>query len=370
MIHILPLLRELQPILKENSPQTIAIGIALFVGFFLVLIIGARVSGAGANETGKPSKPVKFRKSTFRKRAAAIGLTKTQVNTLENFMENYTVRDPYALLTNSSQLNLILKKALADIDSQVSSPAVKEAQRSTIYGIKQVVERAKHGPSGIRGTRQIGTGQNITINPESGGRYPSMIVGNLRDMLAAQVPREENGSEIRWKRGTKVGVFFWKANGQGYSFTTKVTGYNTVKATPCVLLQHSNSVKQAHQRKYRRKNLDRPAYFYPVRIITVGTGRNQQKKAFIESKNGALGTILDISAGGCAVKSSYPLSKGQLIKIEFETSKKKQVAAFGKVRNLTRVPPVGGVMNIMFTRVSRKHLNTINAFIYELEKTT
>jgi len=366
---LLPLLKELQPILKENSPRTIAIGASLFAAFFLLLLVGGKIFGKGQAETGKPSKPAKFRKSTFRKRAAAIGLTKTQINTLENFMENYTVRSPYALLTNSSQLDLILKKALADIDSQVSSPEVKESQRATIYGIKQAVERAVRGPSKIGGSRQIGTGQNLTLNPESGGRFSSMVVSNLRDMIAAHIPTNDGGSEIRWKRGTKVNVFFWKTNGQGYSFNSKVMGYNTIKGAPCVLLQHSNSVQQAHQRRYRRKSLERPSYFYPVRVMTLGTGKNQQKKAFVETKNGALGTILDISAGGCAIKTNYPLLKGQLIKVEFETSRKKQVAAFGKVRNLTRVQPVGGIMNIMFTRLSKRNLNAINAFIYELEKT-
>ncbi|MBN2050831.1 MAG: PilZ domain-containing protein [Spirochaetales bacterium] len=363
-----PVLLQLQPMIKAVDSKTIVLGIVLFAGFFLVLIIAGRVSGGKKDQSGQEAKPMRFRKSTFRKKATAIGLSKIQISTLENFMENYTVRQPYALLKNSSQLDLILKKALADIDNQVSSPDVKESQRSTIYGIKQVVERQRQGRSSLSGSKQISINQSLMLSPESGGRFPSTVVGNLRDMLAVQIPRNEGLQEIRWKRGTKLNVFFWKSNGQSYSFLTKVAGYNALKGTTCLLLQHSNAVKQAHQRRYRRKTLERPTYFYPVRILTMGTGRKQEKKAFVETKNGALGTILDISAGGCAVKTSYPLLKGSLIKVEFETEKQKSVAAFGKVKNMTRAQPVGGIMNIMFTRLSRKNLNTINAYIYELEK--
>ncbi|MCK5201648.1 MAG: PilZ domain-containing protein, partial [Spirochaetales bacterium] len=172
---------------------------------------------------------------------------------------------------------------------------------------------------------------------------------------------------IRWKKWTKVQVFFWKHNGQGYSFSSKVSGYNNIRGVPSLFLQHSRSIQQAQQRKYRRKPLGRPAYFYPIRIITSGFGRNQKRKAVVDTSAGILGTIIEISAGGCSMRASYPLGAGELLKIEFEASDGEKIIVFGKNKSIKRIKPMGAVMHIMFTKVSQKNINSINSYIYDLE---
>ena len=56
---------------------------------------------------------------------------------------------------------------------------------------------------------------------------------------------------------------------------------------------------------------------------------------------------------------------GGLIKIDFETNRGVPVTSYGKVVGMRREEIMGYIMNIMFTRVSRKNLNSINAFVYE-----
>lgn len=68
------------------------------------------------------------------------------------------------------------------------------------------------------------------------------------------------------------------------------------------------------------------------------------------------------------MRSSYPLNRGELLKIEFETEKRQKVTVFGKVMGMTKSYPTGGIMHIMFTRVSRSHMNRINSFIYSFEQ--
>jgi hypothetical protein len=106
-----------------------------------------------------------------------------------------------------------------------------------------------------------------------------------------------------------------------------------------------------------------------VRILTLGSGREKARKAFVETKRGALGTVLEISAGGCSIHTNRPLTKGSLVKIDFETERKVSVSSFGKVVNL-RKEPAASIMHIMFTRVSRKNLNRINNYIYEYGQTS
>jgi hypothetical protein len=42
------------------------------------------------------------------------------------------------------------------------------------------------------------------------------------------------------------------------------------------------------------------------------------------------------------------------------------VAVYGKVKNVRKAEPMGGVMHVMFTRISSKNLNRINSFVYDI----
>lgn len=270
-----------------------------------------------------------------------------------------------SIFSSTQALDILLTKAITEIKAQTQSDAVKDAHINTIYRIKQAVETQSGSRQSVQSSNQLRVGQEISITAENQARYTSHVTGKLKNVLAAAIPVDETGNQIRWKKWTPVEVFFTRGAGKGFAFQTKVFGYNAVKGTNSVLLQHSNAVSAAAQRKFRRKELDRPAYFYAIQVMTVGTGKNAKKQAVPQTK-GALGTMLDISAGGCAVKTTFPLPPGSLIKLEFETERRRQVAVYGKVKNVRKAEPMGGVMHVMFTRISSKNLNRINSFVYDI----
>jgi len=294
-----------------------------------------------------------------------MGMTKVQVNTLENMIARHPIANPNLLFINPASLDRLLKQGMDDIDNQVSSDKVKESQKLTLFRIKQAVERNGQKRTPLKATRDLKPGQQMVLTPAGKTKYTSRIISNLKDAIGVETPLDAAGVQTRWKKGMEVNAYFWRANGQGFSFSTKVLGYTKIRNTMCVLLRHSNNVKESQQRRFRRKELDRPTYFYPVRIIKSGIGKNQVKKAFVETQNGSLGTILEVSAGGCSIKTNYPLAKGQLVKVEFETSRGQAVKSFGKVVNFRKGVPMGGTMHIQFTRMSQGHLNNINSYIYQ-----
>ncbi len=348
---------------SADSATIVVAGVLIGVLFVLLIVVGiitnkrAAMKKAGGNGS--------FRKGTFKRRATRMGLSKIHLRALEFVIDRYKVRNPYALLTNSAQLDSYLKKAIQGIDDQVSSDQAKEAQKLTLYRVKQIIERNSQRSTGYNTTRQLQTNQGITLSAESGIRFQSRIVSVLRDGIAVEVPFDNTGSQVRWKKWSPVTVYFWKSNGEGYSFGSKVTGYNTLKGVTAVFMQHSNKIIKSKQRKYRRRELDRPCYFYPVRILTTGSGKNQIKKAFVETKRGSLGTVIEVSAGGCSIRATRGLAGGALIKVDFETSRGNPVSSYGKVINTQKTGAEGQTMHIMFTKVSRGNLNNINAFVYD-----
>jgi len=351
-------------LVQSADRSTMIVAAILVGGLFIGLIVVGIITNKRA-ATKKSGGNGKFRKGSFKRRATRLGLSKTQIRALEFVIDRYKVRNPYALLSNSPQLDMYLKKAIQGIDDQVSSEQAKEAQKLTLYRVKQIVERNSQRSSNYNSTKQLQINQKIALTPDDGSRYKSRVLSILRDGVAVEVPIDETGTQIRWRKWSPVTVFFWKQNGEGYSFKSKVTGYNMLKGSPAAFIQHSSRIVKAKQRKYRRRELDRPCYFYPVRVITAGSGKNQTKKAFVENKRGALGTVIEVSAGGCSIRATRALQAGALIKVDFETFRGSPVSSYGKVVNTQKGGIEGQIMHIMFTRLSRRNLNHINAFVYD-----
>ena len=354
---------------KENDPTTVYVFLGIFVAFILFLVIASQASGrsGGGGYSPENTKRIgRFSKGAFRRRARGLGLSRYQIRTLEILYRQFRIPNPMVLLTSSKQMDVLLKRAIMSLEALNSSEAVKESQKLTLFRIKQIIERNSQKKTIYSGTSQLKSGLTIALTPEGGGRYQSRIISVLRDSLALSIPYTGAGKEMRWKRGTKLKVFFWKPNGQGYSFYTKVSGYSSIRGIPSVLTSHSHAIVQAQQRRFRRKNIDRPAYFYPVRILSEGVGKSAQKKAFVDSGRHTLSTIIDVSGGGCSIRTAHPLGENELIKVEFETDQGSLVSFFGKVKHMRRVRPYGGIMHIMFTRISKRNLNRINSFVYDI----
>ncbi len=340
---------------------------AVLIGVFLLILLFAGLS-SNRRKSRDGGGPQKYRRGVFRKRASRLGLNKTHIHTLEYIRKHFNVKKPYNLLTSSSYLDFYLNKAINEIDNQSLDEEVKEGRKLTLYRIKQIIERNSSKSSAYQSTKQLQTSQPVSLSVEGEQRYSSRVLGVLKDGVAVQVPSSNRGNQVRWKKWSPVQVFFWKQNGEGFSFSSKVVGYNQFRGTPSVLLQHSNSIRSAKQRRFRRKEIETPCYVYPVRVLTSGRGRNQQKKAYVDTKKRTLCTTLEVSAGGCSIRGSSALKKGTLVKVEFEAQRGNSITPYGKIVNSRKEKAMSYVMHVMFTRVSKKNLNRINAFVYELGK--
>jgi hypothetical protein len=112
----------------------------------------------------------------------------------------------------------------------------------------------------------------------------------------------------------------------------------------------------------------RPCFYYPIKIVETGQGRKVERKASVEKNMRTLGTVVDLSAGGCAIQALNPFDKGKLTMVEFDIDRKAPIRAFGKVLHVHRQKGRGGVMHIKFTRVTRQYLNRISEFVYDFSR--
>ena len=344
-----------------SDPKQNFIFLGVMFGTMLLLIIGNKLSGGTQNNSKK------YSKRAFRREAARIGLSKKQTQLLESFIKIYHVTKPFALLSNTRTLNNTLGQALRDINHMEAPPSIVEERKLNIYRIKQRIERVFAESNDLSNTKKLKLSQPVTFKMPNGNRYSSVVTANLKEFYCARIPLNKNGTEIRWNKGSRIDVLIWGSDGEEYSFTTKVLGYNSVKGITSVFLQHSNKISRSYQRKFRRKSIKRPCYFFPIQIRISGTGKRERKEAVVLKNQGRMGTLIDLSAGGCAIQTTKPLNKGELIKISFEPTKGNPVITYGKIVDLRTQSRIYTSVHIMFTRASSKNLNRINEYVYDFE---
>jgi hypothetical protein len=130
-------------------------------------------------------------------------------------------------------------------------------------------------------------------------------------------------------------------------------------------VHHAKTLRREQQRRYRRSPIHRPCFFYPVMVVESGRGRRGQRRAVVQTARRLVGNLADISAGGCSVNTLYPLKAGSLCKIEFELNRRQRLSVFGKVRTVRKSGLRGGMMHVMFTRLSTSFLNQIYLYVYD-----
>jgi c-di-GMP-binding flagellar brake protein YcgR len=338
---------------------------ALWVGVVigaiaLLILVGALVSRARRART--PEEMQRYSRHLFRRTAKSLGLTSPQCDTLERLVAAVKVRQPFLVFSSPSLLDDVLRRGLYSIDAnREAGEEEREARKAIIFGIKQAIERNARRGSVLRSTHLVKPGQVLAVGPEGGSKFQSRVVSNMRDFMTILAPAADGG---RWPRGTPVDIYFWREGDAGYTFRSKVLGYDNIKGSACVLVQHSKALRKEQRRKAKRKELMRACFYYPVRLAEEGG----QRRAVIEQTLRALGTVVDLSTGGCAIQTLSPFEPGRLVMVEFDIERKTPIRAFGKVKGVRRTGPRGGVMHVMYTRVTRQYLNRICEFVYDFSK--
>ncbi|UCF96421.1 MAG: PilZ domain-containing protein [Spirochaetaceae bacterium] len=351
--------------LASPDSRTIMIFLASAAGFIGIIILGGIISRR-RNRHLDPVQRRKYGRYVFQRMARNIGLQRHHIEILEYLIRVCGVRQPFLIFSNSGLLDDILKKGIYALHQNTKLKEEERERRLTyIFQIKQIIERNARRGIGVRSTIMMRPGQSITITTETGRQYSTRVVSNLKDMVAIAAVNDDAGSQIRWPRGTRLKINFWRESDSGYAFESKVLGYDKVRGTLCVLLHHAKTLKKEQQRKYRRSPIHRPCFFFPVLVVESGTGRRAEKKAVVQTTRRFLGNLVDISAGGCSVNSLYPLKTGSLCKIEFELARRQRITVFGKVKRIRKTGLRSGIMHIMFTKLSSRFLNQIYLYVYD-----
>ena len=243
--------------------------------------------------------------------------------------------------------------------------SVIEGRKLAIYRIQQQIDRHSADAHSITTTKKLRLGQNVTLQQENDNRFLSNVTANLKDFFCAQAPASYGGKLAKARKGTKMIVFIWGVDDEEWAFESRILGYTTVKRVPSVILQHASRVNYAVQRKYKRRVISEPCSFCPVHTIETKIGRKTIRKAEVKTNLLQVGTIINLSTGGCALVSSKNSLENELIKITIEPLHGESIAVYGKIVQNRTYSPYKTILHIVFTRMSNENVIKINKHVYD-----
>jgi hypothetical protein len=351
---------------KEDDPAA-GIVVGSILGAIILIsviyhLLHRRISPAGTSRGGSsPVSPRRFNAFTLRRISSAYGLDKEQTRLLEFVFRNDSVGDPERVMRNPALLDRHFKRTYKTIERSADTEEEIQQRMSRLFSLRNIIEAAPVN----QGTLATGQIAENTAAVFSTGKdsYPVRVISARGDSVVVETPRNALGTPVQISRGSRVSLSFFTKSSKGFSFDSRVLGIINTSKGPGLQLAHSGKAKALAQRRYRRKEIRSGCVFFFVYVDNVREGRKKVAKLMVDSRRFA-GTILDISIGGCSMKTSAPVQVGSRLKIDIDYSDDSMISVLGQVLRSNRSGALGTIIHIKFLKVPRRAFNSINALVF------
>jgi c-di-GMP-binding flagellar brake protein YcgR len=336
------------------------IGVVVVVIILIVINVVKKkynVPALTGASTAAPA-PRRFSGFTLHRLAGDIGLNRDQTKMLDFVFKTGGVVDLEQTLNSSALLDQYFKRAYRAIERGSDNEENAQERLSVLFSTRNVLESSSDGGN-ISSTRQVPDNSSAVLSVE-GQSYPVRVRSAKGEHLVVECPKTAMGSPIKPARGSKVTLSFFTKSNRGFSFESRILEYADSKNEPVVHLLHSSQIKRLSQRRFRRRQMVVASTFY---LVYLEQGKGGGKKMVVDKRR-LTGNILDISLGGCSIKTNAPVNSGTRLKIEFTQGTKTAVAALGQVLRTNRSGATT-IMHVKFLKIPRRSMNAINAFVYE-----
>ena len=333
-----------------------AISIAILVVILVIFnVVRNRFKPRAGGYSPSSSGPRLFSSFSLHRLTGNLGLNRDQLKMLDFVLKSGGINDPERFLNSPSMLDRHFKRAYRLIER--SSPNTEDLNErlSVLFSTRNIIE-SNIKDFAATSTRQIPEKVPAVLTIEK-KNYPVQVISSRGDTLVVENPQKSAGVLLRPPRGSKASLAFFTKSNKGFSVETRILDMTDNAGVPVLELAHSGQLKKLSARRFRRRQTIIDTAFYFVYVDS------QTNKSTVDRKRCA-GKIMDISIGGCSVKTTTPASAGQRLKFEFTHNDNSTVAALGEVLRSTRTG-IYLILHIKFLKIPRKSLNSINAMVYE-----
>jgi hypothetical protein len=355
---------------KEDDPVAatillVSVGALILISLVVGFIRNGVRTGGGIGQSRTAVTSRKFNAFTLHRIANTYGLDKDQTHLLEFVFRNDSVSDPERVMGNTTLLDKHFKRAYKTIEQNAETEEEAQQRLVRLFSLRNTIEGAA-GNDSSASTVQLAenTAAVLSTGKES---YSVRVISAKGTVVVVETPRNALGTPVRISRGSKVTLSFFTKSSKGFAFDSRVVDTIDTSHGPGLQLSHSGKAKALAQRRYRRKQVTAGCVFYFVFVETIKEGRKKVPKLMVDKRR-FVGTILDISIGGCSIKTSAPVQVGSRLKIDIDYSDDSALTVLGQVLRTNRTGAIGTIIHIKFIKVPRRAFNNINALVFGYEE--
>ena len=348
----------------EDDPMAaiiVLVGIGVIIVFSVVFKIfnkGMNISGAGRSRLGALA-PRKFNALTLHRIATAYNLDRKQTKFLEYVFRTNSVSDPFRVLQTPTLLDRHFKRAFRTIEKNSVTEEDAQENLEKLFSLRNTIEAG----SGIDETSPVRLSEKTPAILGTGkDNFPVKVITSRGNNVVIETPKNSLGTPIRLSKGTSVSLAFFTKSSNGFSLEGQITGPVHTDFGPGFQITHSGRAKPLVKRKFRRKQTDLKCEFFLVNVIESGKGKKKTSKLVVDNRK-FKGAIQDISAGGCALKSSAPVPVSSKLKIVIDYDENHFINVLGQVIRSNR-SMAGTIIHIKFLKVPRRAFNSISTMVY------
>jgi len=299
-----------------------------------------------------------FTAFTLRRVAKAYDLNREQTRLLEQVFRNDSVADPERVMKIPDLLDRHFMHAFKAIEKNSATDEEAQIHLYKLFALRYAIDAAPD-PDAISFNPSENTPAILTNGKET---FPVKIIRSQGHDVITDIPKNILGSPIRFNARTPVTLLFFSKSSSGYSVNGHVIGAVNTDFGAGLHITHSGKKKPLAQRKYRRRQTDMKCEFFFVTIQETGKGRRKETKLVVETKK-FLGNLMDISVGGCSIKTQIPIPVSSRLKIKIDYDNNHIINALGLVLRSNRSNR-GTILHIKFLKVPAKAYVAISTLAF------
>lgn len=351
---------------RQNSNL---VSIAVFILIVLSILIALRYVfaslGRSFMEAMRGKRRTSLDSALLKISGIRMGLNRNEIDFLDNFCRTCGIVElPLISSTEyciSTPLKLIYRKIC---NREKNVPALQtENDKLMLFTIIHKIENAKRNLTMITNSSVFREGLAVMYSGADGIRYPSAILKNDEEGMILAIASDKNGVKIKPAPLSKINIYLELKTGIAYHIEARIIRYQVRRRFEEMVVMHTNNIQSMLQRKFKRISVSLPCTFHAVQI---SEGQTANEKRYTPKERSYTGTINDISAGGCKLKTVLPIKAGQYMQIDVQLKGERTDNIIGTVVRARKNEDTRDVvLHIRFVRMKKYARNTIFALTYD-----
>lgn len=305
---------------------------------------------------------MRFNWLSFKKKGEAMGLEKPEIIILRDLAYAARLRNFNSIYTSERTLDGCLRVAINQLRAAEMNDNERQSRIENIFLLRNKIDLLRMSrKQGLKSTLKLKVNQHINLTFERIGTYESQVLDVNPTHFAVAMPLEAlNTEEFSWKGKKATAVFYVDDDGE-YHLASKVIDQAISANIGLLHIAHTDKLTRMQKRMYRRNSANISVDIYTLKIASVGSTR----KISVANQTPFNGLIVDISAGGVAIRAGGVLKENTLIKLDFSLDLNTTESAIGRVLCFHQIDnSADKMLHIKFERLTKKTRNRIFEYIY------